>query len=249
MSIAVVDRAPVTLDDLNRAAALLTRVDRKYVLAASAADAVLAALPHATRVLEIDGARTFAYRSTYFDTPDLACYLGTAHRRRRRYKVRTRTYVDSGECFLEVKTRRGDATVKRRLPWSGPADRIDADGLGFVDGALAEDRIQLDGALTPTLDVDYLRTTLLMPDGASRATVDSALTWRDRATGRTRTAPGVVIVETKSGAGPSSADHVLWRRGHRPVAVSKYATGLAALRPGLPHNRWHRLLSRADLAA
>jgi hypothetical protein len=46
-------------------------------------------------VLEIDGARSFAYDSTYFDTPDLDAYLLAATRRRRRFKVRTRTYVDS----------------------------------------------------------------------------------------------------------------------------------------------------------
>lgn len=240
---------PVTLDELNESAALLTRVDRKYVVTTGAAALVLGDLPAAARILEIDGSRRFRYHSTYFDTPDLTCFMGTAQRRRRRYKVRTRAYVDSGSRFLEVKTRRGGATVKRRCPWDGPADLLDDDGLGFVDDALAEDSIRLGGDLRPVLDVDYRRTTLLMPDGESRATVDTNLAWRDRASGLTRTAPGLVIVETKSTSSPSAADRVLWRHGHRPVAVSKYATGLASLRPDLPRNRWHRLLTRAELAA
>lgn len=241
--------APVSLEELNLTAALLTRVDRKYVLDRTAAAGVLADLPASARVLEIDGNRRFRYHSTYFDTPDLAAYMGTARRRRRRYKVRTRAYVDSGGQFLEVKTRHGGATVKRRSPWDGPADLLDDDGLGFVDEALAEGSIHLDGRLDPVLDVEYQRTTLLMPGGNARATVDTGLIWHDRSTGLTRTAPGLVIIETKSSSSPSAADRVLWRHGRRPVAVSKYATGLASLRPHLPHNRWHRILTRTELAA
>lgn len=161
--------APVSLEELNLTAALLTRVDRKYVLDRTAAAGVLADLPASARVLEIDGNRRFRYHSTYFDTPDLAAYMGTARRRRRRYKVRTRAYVDSGGQFLEVKTRLGGATVKRRSPWDGPADLLDDDGLGFVDEALAEGSIHLDGRLDPVLDVEYQRTTLLMPGGNARA--------------------------------------------------------------------------------
>ncbi|MBB1514970.1 hypothetical protein H5398_03110 [Tessaracoccus sp. MC1679] len=88
-----------------------------------------------------------------------------------------------------------------------------------------------------------------MPDGAARATLDTHLTWSDRQTGHERSADGLVIVETKSSAGASVADRVLWGRGHRPVSMSKYATGLATLRPELPHNRWHRLMTHTELAA
>ena len=58
------------------------------------------------RVLEIDGPRAASrYRSVYFDTPDLDSYLAAARRRRRRFKIRIRSYLDSGRHFLEVKTR------------------------------------------------------------------------------------------------------------------------------------------------
>ena len=30
--------------------------------------------------------------------------------------------------------------------------------------------------------------------------------------------------------------------GYRPAIVSKYCTGLAALEPDLPSNKWHRVL-------
>lgn len=255
--------APVTLDELNDAAALQTRRDRKYVLTPEELDDLLSKLPTA-RVLEIDGARSFAYDSTYFDTPDLDAYYLAATRRRRRFKVRTRTYVDSGSCFVEVKTRAGrGTTVKERQPHD------DADRLGvartFVSARLADAGAPPASVLTPTLRSRYRRTTLLLDD--ARVTLDTGLVWELLAPGGAgvgprpglpadpHTAPDVrrraavgdrVVVETKTaaGSGPSSADRLLWRAGHRPDRISKYATGLAVLLPGLPDAPWRRLVRR-----
>ena len=58
----------------------------------------------------------------------------------------------------------------------------------------------------------------------------------------------LVVLETKAGTRPGAADRLLWARGHRPVRLSKYATGLALIDPDLPDNRWHRTL-RAVRAA
>ena len=106
----------VGLAELNSTAELLTRTDRKYVVPAVDLDVVVAGVP-GLRILEVGGRRSSRYDSTYLDTVDLASFSAAAHRRRRRWKVRTRTYADSGERWLEVKTRgvRG-ATVKDRLP-------------------------------------------------------------------------------------------------------------------------------------
>ena len=73
--------SPVTLAELDTEAALQTRVDRKDVIPIEEVSTVLAALPSASRVLEIDERRSFGYESIYFDTPDLRCYLDAARRR------------------------------------------------------------------------------------------------------------------------------------------------------------------------
>ena len=83
----------ISLDELVAEAALLTRVDRKYLLQARELEQVMTSLPSGTRALEIDERRTFGYASTYFDTADRASYHGTATARRRRWKVRTRSYL------------------------------------------------------------------------------------------------------------------------------------------------------------
>jgi len=237
---------PIGLDELVARAALLTRVDRKYVVPMHALDAALAGLEPGTRALEFDGRRASAYRSVYFDTPELASFHLAAHGRRRRFKVRTRSYVDSGECNLEVKTRGGrSSTVKDRVAHvAGDERMLTGAGLAHVDATLQEAGIRgiAPQRLRPTLVTEYDRTTLFVPSDESRATVDTSLAWI--LDDRRLELPRVAIVETKSGSRPSAVDRLLWSHGHRPSTISKYGTGLAALRDDLPSNRWGRVLRR-----
>jgi hypothetical protein len=242
---------PITLAALNTQAALQTRVDRKYILTARAASAVLADLPTGTSVLEIDGERALRYTSRYFDTPNLDSYLGAARGRRRRFKVRARTYVDSGGSFLEVKTRGGrSATVKDRVEVASAG--LDVTAVEYAAGMLTDAGIPAASAiaerLQPTLETRYRRATVLLPaergdaSTASRGTIDIDLEWLDVA-GPGMRLPGAVIIETKSGQRAGALDRALWRHGHRPSSISKYGTGLAALRPALPSNKWRRVLT------
>lgn len=265
-----------TLEDLNSAASLLTRVDRKYLVASSAAQNVVDALTGRALVLDIDGRRSFSYASTYFDTPGLDSYLQAARKRRHRFKIRTRSYLDSGLTFLEVKTRgpRG-ATIKQRLDYrAADADRLTEEGIDFVVECLApltgsaQEARRTAQSLRPVMATTYRRTTLHLPDDDARATIDTDLAWTALAprsgassgssstTGAGRTRPTVVgrgasraagpfaVVETKNPARHSPTDRYLWAAGHRPSRISKYATGMAALHPELPANKWHRLLTR-----
>lgn len=244
---------PIPLDELIAHAALQTRVDRKYLLPLDAVRDLLERLPPDTRVLEVEGARNFAYRSLYFDTPELLSYLLTARRRRRRFKIRTRLYEHSQECWLEVKTRgpRGH-TVKHRLPYDAEHHTSLTPGRPFVDTVLTEHRVTGGAhlAFAPTLTTRYRRTTLFLPGTHSRVTIDTDLAWEDGT--RQLLLPRRVVVETKTGSTASPVDRLLWQDRYRPVRISKYATGLAALRPHLPATPWRRTLRRdfsADGAA
>ena len=243
----------IGLTELNEAAALQTRVDRKYVLGQHDAELVLDSLSSALaggvapRVLEIEGARGSSYESVYFDTPDLLSYRMAAHARRRRFKLRTRSYLDSEQSFLEMKTRGSrSTTVKDRLEYDfASSDILTRDGREYADAALhalglTEPRRL---HLAPTLVTRYVRTTLFLGGSCSRATIDTDLRWKS-SDGAELNRPGLVIMETKSGSRTSEADRVLWAHGHRPTTISKFGTGLAALRPDLPSNKWARVLRR-----
>ena len=250
--------AATTLAELNSAAGLLTRVDRKYLVPASCAQELVDGLaPHA-RALTIDGRRRFSYASTYFDTPALEAFMLTARKRRRRFKVRTRTYLDSGLCFLEVKTNGSrESTVKDRFKYDpDDADRITPDGRLFVIERLVEsstccldEASRIAEALVPVMDSTYSRTTLHLPHDEARATFDTKLTWDlfDPDGRRLKTGVSVGhlnVVETKNPSTASPTDRLLWRQGHRPARISKYATGMALLYANLPTNRWHRTIMR-----
>ncbi|MDO4908610.1 MAG: polyphosphate polymerase domain-containing protein [Corynebacterium sp.] len=232
--------SPISLEELVAQAAMLTRVDRKYVMWERDCEGIVEKLDEKTRVLEIDGSRSQKYRSVYFDNPDGRSFYMAAHPRRRKFKVRIRQYMDTEAAFVEVKARgaRG-VTVKERVEvdW----DAAQHNSLGAAEPWVRE-KIGLDEPLIPTLWGSYERSTLLMQDGG-RATIDTHCDWENVA-GTYLTVPGLVIVETKSGSSPSVVDKQLWAGGHRPQKISKFGTGMAALDPSLPHNRWNRVLKK-----
>lgn len=253
---------PISLETLNLKAAMQTRIDRKYLLTSRQAKQVLATLPAQPAVLEIQNQRDFSYDSVYFDTPNLESYLLAATGRRNRYKVRTRSYLDTGTTYLEVKTEGARAaTVKERIPYTlADRDRLNAEGRSYLAESLAHLTSWEPEAFAPVLATGYRRTTVYLPQEEknpvdSRMTIDTSLTWTPLATasspagkkqvGRSYLAQGLVIIETKSGSAPSIADKHLWRAGIRPSKISKFATGLAALNPDLPSNKWHRTISRS----
>lgn len=232
---------PIGLEELAAEAALLTRRDRKYVVPVTIAARLLDAVAPTARILEIDGRRRFHYESVYFDTPDRTSYLTAARRRPQRFKVRTRAYLDTGRCVLEVKTRdpRGrtvktqhDHTLDGRTSLD-PADRE------LV--ALVPEIGRAGDVLEPALTTRYTRATLLVGADGARATVDTDVT-AIAPDGRHAVLDGMVVLETKAAGAPTSVDRLLWAWGHRPVRISKFGTGLAALFPELPSNRWTRAL-------
>ena len=183
--------------------------------------------------LEIDGRRAFAYRSTYFDTPELLARSATTSSSAGGATSAARaSTATAAPAMFEVKLKgpRG-RTVKHRMAH---------DGHELSDAAVAFLRDCLDraygfapgGGLRPALEVAYTRVTLAAPALAERVTCDFDLTFAapDGAVGRLD--PGMAIVESKSVGGAALADRVLRELGRRPQeACSKYCLGVALTRP------------------
>ncbi len=231
---------PISLDELDQCARLLTRKDRKYIVDPAGLIRVLGALAPEVRALETAVGRWSAYESTYFDTPELDSFRMAATKRRGRFKVRTRCYVDSATTMIEVKTKdRRGRTVKHRQP-------VETGGGDVVDrvrrfAATIDEATPFVDDLAPRLTTSYQRATLVLPDAVARVTIDADYRAVDLTGGLTGLGDRL-IVETKTNGAPSPVDRLLWGAGYRPVKFSKYATALAALHPELPHNRWHRVL-------
>lgn len=236
------DIDPVDLDELLAIAGLQTRRDRKYLVPFETIADLLADTV-GLRALDIDGLRSFRYESLYFDTDSHLSYLGAARRRPHRFKVRTRTYLDTATSLLEVKVRdpRG-LTVKHRLDYDITHRReLTDDARTFIRSV--EPAATVADDLRPALTTTYHRSTLVTRDGSARTTIDTDVAWHAH-DGTSTSLPAMALIETKSAGPPCAIDRALWRRGHRPVTISKYCTGLAALHPDLPANKWHRILWR-----
>ncbi len=234
--------ALISLSELNERAELLTRVDRKYILGDAMLDRLLTVGCRNYAMLDIEGRSEFGYQSVYFDTHDLRLYRDAATRRRRRFKVRTRVYEDSGVAVLEVKAKDGHSrTVKHRLDYlSNDRRRLTEHGLDFIDEVTGSTDIS--AKLAPVLTTNYRRSTLVDLTAETRITIDRGLVCTD-ADGH---AVGLdsVIIETKSDRSAGTLDRWLWQQGVRPVSISKYCTSMAVMRPELPSNKWHRTIDR-----
>lgn len=241
---AVTNRQGIPLAEVMANAALQTRVDKKFLLTPDQFTAFTDRLGDEFAVLEINGLRSFRYRSTYFDTPDFEQYVAHRQGRRRRYKIRSRTYVDTQLCMFEVKTkgRRGTTVKHRREQPLADAHVLTPQNLEFAAQVLADEYGQQVPELAPVLHNSYTRATLVDPVDGERVTCDVQLRYWDATS--TVHGPDMVVVETKSADGRGISDRALAALGVRPVSMSKYCLGVASLNPQLPANKWSRLLKR-----
>lgn len=239
----------ISLDGLNSKAAMLERLDQKYIIPAARLRPAFDAFSDIFDVLEIDGKRAFTYATRYFDDPEQRGYYDHHQGRRKRCKVRVRNYVDAGFSYLEVKLKdKRDVTVKKRLKVAGPLEELDATCTAFIDRCHAElYGVPLGRLLHPVIGMQYERITLVAKQGGERMTIDTRLDFFSGDLAR-EVSPEMFIVETKSAKGNGIADAIL--RGlhlHPTKRCSKYCIGMAALGQVDRANRFLPALKRLSL--
>jgi hypothetical protein len=244
------DFSPISLAALNAKAAMLERLDNKYVVRESVLREALAELTKHFDVLEIDGKRAFTYETCYFDDDGLHSYYDHHQGRRRRCKVRVRKYTDAQLCFVEVKLKdKRGITIKKRLDYTvDKYGMLDEQACAHIDSAYRN----LYGepfrhALQPVIEMRYQRVTLVAKDGGERMTIDGNLLFTCGERSRT-TRPDVFIVETKSANGNGIADKILRALHQHPTSrCSKYCVGMAALEAVERHNKFLPALRKLEV--
>lgn len=232
------DFNPVTLAETVQAANLAQRVDRKYLVGLETLSQLCHQLTGSHRVLEINDRRTTTYKTTYFDTPDLRSCRAHVQGRRRRWKVRSRLYVEDQLCRVEVKTKSGRGLTDKVVNPS-QADRygtLTGPDLTFVAATLSAPHPDVEVAtLSPHAEITYTRACLVDLNGGTRITVDGNLT-SVLAKGTVWIDADYVIVETKGGTMPAAADRILTHLGARPRSFSKYVATTSLLHPDIADN-------------
>lgn len=215
-------------------AELFDRRDTKFVVGLEQVRLILeSALPFYL-ALDVAGERMQAYHTTYFDTPDLRLYRDHHSARPRRYKVRCRRYLCTGQAFLEVKSKTArNQTVKTRVSTPGSIVAIDAMAAAFLSPLVAVPP----GDLAPSLESGFRRITLIHRHLPERVTIDLDLSFA--AGDRAATVAGLAILEAKQARGRrSEMIGVLRTLGAHPSAFSKYCVGIALLHDEVKHNRF-----------
>ena len=110
---------PITLEEME-GIKLMNRIDSKYLTDEATLLHILDRAAEAGyRVLVTEGMRispydSIYYDSVYYDTAGLRMFYDHHNRRLVRQKVRTRSYVNSGDTFLEIKRKNNKGRTKKK---------------------------------------------------------------------------------------------------------------------------------------
>ena len=240
---------PINLETLNGKAAMLERLDNKYILPAARMQSAFAAFSDQFDVLEIDGKRAFTYATRYFDDAERRAYYDHHQGRRKRCKIRVRNYVDAGFSYLEVKLKdKRGATIKKRLRVDPAMTELDLRSRKFIDDSHRDlYGVPFDTPLQPVIGMQYQRITLVAKEGGERMTIDTRMSFHTDDDARD-VASDMFIIESKSARGNGIADKIL--RGlhlHPTERCSKYCVGMAAMGLVDRRNRFLPALRRLQL--
>lgn len=227
------------------AVSLLDRVDTKAVLSRSAVPRLLMALMEDYVVLEHEDTRCSSYSSLYFDQLNLQMFKQHHDGLLPRYKFRTRTYLDSGLTFFEVKRKSNQGrTVKSRV-------RIPArsDYLGSAESALVREHTGFEAhTFRPSVEVRYRRIMLTDRANTERVSLDLDLSFNGMGAGADVSFEPAAICEVKQARfnRASPALRALRDVGARTGSMSKYCIGVTMCRPDVRHNAIKPALRRLE---
>ena len=213
---------------------LMNRVDTKFVTTMPRLIKLLQMAKSDYFIQEIDGKRSSAYTTLYYDTPALDMYLTHHNGCLGRQKVRVRRYIDSGLTFLEVKNKNNHRrTRKKRISISdfnieGEAKRQFLEPLCWYD---------ID-TLKPDLRNWFNRITLVNKNKTERVTIDTDLRYKNIITGAENALQQAVIIELKRDGNVRSPLLAMLRDLRiQPYGFSKYCIGTALTNPDVKQNR------------
>jgi len=214
---------------------LMNRVDTKYVMTECQLYDFLALCAKDYKALTIDGMKVMDYRSLYYDTENYDMYMRHLYGRKTRQKVRTRTYLSSGQTFLEIKRKNNHGRTKKKrieIPQNEFADfSKDQKAVEYLEQKSWYKAIDL----KPTLNVTFSRITLVNDSMTERLTIDNNLFYNN-----SLSIDGIVIVEIKQdGLSSSLAKQLLHSLKVQKYRISKYCIGMAMTEPSIPRNRFN----------
>lgn len=228
------DFESVGLSDIGKAN-FMNRVDTKFPIRTDTLfEKILPYIKDHYYIVEIKGLRYMAYETVYFDTPDNTLFTAHHNGKLDRYKVRKRTYLDTGNVFLEIKHKNNKGkTKKKRIEITTSLYEIMPEEYDFL-----REHIPYDPAsLIPVIQNHFHRITLVRKDMGERCTIDCELGFK--AHGSSTETNGFSMVELKheQGAEKSPLQKVLAINRIKQTGFSKYCIGrVLCMQDGIKNN-------------
>ncbi len=222
----------ISLEETNKKASLLDRIESKYLLTGDQYERLLGELTGSYSVLEAYGTAVSSYVTSYYDDDAFTLYYQHHNGRSDRYKLRMRYYLSSGEHYLEVKHKTNTGATKK--------SRINTDGAGNVEiGRFLTEKFPYEiSRFRPVLKTVYTRMTLVSNGGGERITFDTDLKFVS-AGGGFYDCGSLVIAESKhERLAHTEAQKKMKELSVRKASFSKYCVGTALLNRGLKSNRF-----------
>lgn len=232
--------------ELVATAATDDRIDTKFVLRDSELFELLEGFTDDYRVLDVDGKRFTTYRTQYFDTESFALFRRHHAGGSNRFKVRSRTYLNTGISFVEIKrkTRRG-STTKQRLQTAQFQTQLQSDARAFIDSNCTVSSSDLYPSLLNSFD----RIHLVSERTGERLTID--LNIEVEADGDPVRLQGIAVAEFKQPRTTRNSRNArllseMRAINARPSGFSKYCMCLLLTHDGIKHNLFKPQLRRLN---
>ena len=219
---------PITLERMD-SIRLMNRIDTKFVTDTLMLKSILDdALNQGYKIFESVGERIHAYDSIYFDTSNLQMFA--EHRRGKlvRQKIRTRVYLGSGLCFLEVKKKNNHSRTRKKRMEIPLADFQDFRNDPKACLWLSSHSDYSEEEVSPAVETSFSRITLVNKGLTERLTIDTSVAFRNLRTGATADLGTAVIIELKQdGRTHSEMKDILLKHRVKPFRISKYCIGVS----------------------
>jgi hypothetical protein len=218
---------------------LMNRFDFKFILTSEEASYLLNNLCNEYDVISNNEQLVRGYETRYFDTKQRDSFYLHHKGKLPRYKIRTRTYLDTNDQFVELKYKNNkDKTEKFRINVTNSNDLlIQSNVVTFLN----EHNINHLDILEEALLVSYNRISLIHKNINERVTFDFGITFAN--VKKKTLSNDMVIVEVKQETKFKSPVILLLKSmNKRSVSISKYCYGLLSIDSSIKHNNFNLLL-------
>jgi len=224
---------------------LMNRVDTKYWFHSHKLLDVLTRASKHYYILEIENKQVLAYSTTYYDTKHNSMYKAHHNGRLNRFKIRHRTYVDSGISFVEVKRKNNKGrTIKSRIKAHDTNAHLNA-----LEQQFLKDNCPFSiEELRPAIRNQFKRITLVSKSFDERCTIDIDLQFECKQHNVALKQLAIVEIKTDGLPSHSKLSQILLSMGIKKAGFSKYCIGRTLTDTHLKHNAFKPNIRRLNKA-